>query len=263
MPDKKTTNGRVQLWSCGGGRQSAGIAALIIQGRLPRPDHVVMAALEWERRETFKYVNAYIRPAMRNLGIQFTYVSRKKYATKGLWGGEDSKSLLIPAWTNQSGMPSKMSEFCSGKWKTEVILRWANEQPGWKERGVDCWIGISWDEKRRRRASSRKWFQVAYPLLDMLPKCVPVNACLDAVSEVGWPEPPRSRCRHCPNQSDKEWTELTPEEFSAACRMEEDFRKVDPHAYLHRSLMPLQMVSLRPEVDEPGLFGGCSAGMCF
>lgn len=36
---------RVQLWSCGGGRQSAGIAALIALGELPKPDHVAMVAL--------------------------------------------------------------------------------------------------------------------------------------------------------------------------------------------------------------------------
>ncbi len=29
---------RVELWSCGGGRQSAGIAAFIKEGLLPRPD---------------------------------------------------------------------------------------------------------------------------------------------------------------------------------------------------------------------------------
>ena len=72
---------RVQLWSCGGGRQSAGIAALICQERLPRPDHVVMVALEWERRATWDYVCGYIRPAIRAMGIPFTIVPRKKYAT--------------------------------------------------------------------------------------------------------------------------------------------------------------------------------------
>jgi hypothetical protein len=52
---------RVQLWSCGGGRQSAGIAAFISRGLLPKPDCVVMVALEWEVRSIWPYVNAYIR----------------------------------------------------------------------------------------------------------------------------------------------------------------------------------------------------------
>src|SRR5262245_25195004 len=102
---------RVQLWSCGGGRQSAGIAALIVEGRLPRPDHVCMVALEWERRATFAYVNVYVRPALRALGIPLTYVPRKKYATVGFWSGEDGFSLTLPAYTDRDGA-GKLPEFC-------------------------------------------------------------------------------------------------------------------------------------------------------
>ncbi len=254
---------RVQLWSCGGGRQSAGIAALIVQGRLPMPEHVCMVALEWERRDTFRYVNAHIRPAMIGLGVPFTYVSRKKYATVGFWSGEDGQSLTLPAFTNQSGEAGKLPEFCSNEWKQRVVMRWANEQPKWKERGVDCWIGISWDERKRRRSPSTQWFQPVYPLLDMLPKCFPVTACLDAVREEGWPEPPRSRCHHCPNQSDGEWAELTPAEWESACKTDEYVRSIDPHAFLHKTMIPLRQVTLKPELDDGSLFGGCSAGMCY
>jgi hypothetical protein len=81
--------------------------ALILEGELPRPDHVAMTALEWERRATFAYVNAYIRPACKRLGIPFTYVPRKKYATKDFFGGEDGMAPLIPVYTNQSGTLAK------------------------------------------------------------------------------------------------------------------------------------------------------------
>lgn len=252
---------RVQLWSCGGGRQSAGIAALVLQGRLPKPDHVCMVALEWERRETFRYVNAHVRPAMKSLGIPFTYAPRKKYAAVGFWSGEDGQSTVLPVYTNQSGEPGKLPEYCSGEWKREVMTRWAAEQPGWKARGVDNWVGISYEERHRRRAARKKWIRPVYPLLDMLPRMVSVSGCLAAVEAVGWPEPPRSRCHHCPNQTDAEWAELTPEEWEAACRTDEEVRRVDPHAYLHKQLIPLRMVKLNP---EPGHYsGGCSAGMCY
>ena len=100
-----------------------------------------------------------------------------------------------------------------------------------------------------------------YPLLDWLP--AHVSLCLAAVEEMGWPEPPRSRCYHCPNQSDSEWAELTPGEWEEACRLDESIRLVDPHAYLHRSGRPLRLVTLAPESDAGNLFGGCSAGMCY
>lgn len=252
---------RVQLWSCGGGRQSAGIAALIVEGQLPKPDHVCMVALEWERRATFRYVCDYIRPAMRSLSIPFTFVSRKKYATKGFWGGEDGKTFLPPAFTNQSGKPSKLDEFCSGEWKREVVMRWAAEQPGWKKRGVDSWTGISFDERHRRRAPRKQWIQPAYPLLDVRPTYL--AGCSEAVERAGWPCAPRSRCEHCPNQSDREYAELTPDELERACLVDEHLRSVDPNAFLHKSLIPLRLVTFNVADDNGGLFGGCTSGMCF
>lgn len=252
---------RVQLWSCGGGRQSAGIAALILQGELPHPDHVVMAALEWERKATYRYVCDYIRPAMRSLGIPFTFVSRKKYATKDFFGGTSGTKPLVPAYTNRSGNPSKLSEFCSGEWKREVVMRWAAEQDGWKVRGVDNWVGISFDEMHRVRAPRRLWIHPTYPLCFVRP--TRVAGCLAAVERQGWPEPPRSRCEHCPNQSDAEWAELTPEEWERACLTDEYVRSIDPNAFLHKQMIPLRQVTLDAKADNGGLFGGCSSGTCY
>lgn len=252
---------RVQLWSCGGGRQSAGIAALIVDGQLPKPDHVAMVALEREVRTVWPYVNRYIRPALASLGVPFTAIPRGKYSVTGLWDGADGKTLLLPAYSDFSGEPSKLPEFCSGKWKRDVMTRWAAEQPGWKAAGLDNWVGISWNERNRRRGARRNWFKPVYPLLDMRP--TDVSGCLAAVARVGWPPPPRSRCAFCPNQSDAEWRELTPEEFEAAACTEDEIRAVDPHAFLHKRLIPLREVRLDPTDDNGGLFGGCSAGTCY
>lgn len=254
-------NRRIQLWSCGGGRQSAGIAALIVQGKLPKPDHAAMVALEWEFRQVWPYVNRYIRPALQALGVPFTAIPRATYATREFWGGADGKTLLLPAHTNQSGTSSKLAEFCSGEWKRDVMLRWAAEQPTWKARGVDNWVGISFEERGRRRGARRQWLRPVYPLLDMRPSTV--SACLSAVEAVGWPAPPRSRCSHCPNQSDAEWSELTAGELESACALEESVRLVDPHAYFHKKLIPLREVTFDRTDNNGGLFGGCSAGTCY
>jgi hypothetical protein len=253
---------RVQLWSCGGGRQSAGIAALMVEGRLRLPDHACMVAIEWEVASTFAYMRKYIRPALKKLGVPFTMIPRKKYATKDFTGGEDGKSILLPIYSDQSGEMSKLPEYCSGEWKREVATRWANEQPGWKDRGVDTWIGISWDERDRRRNARKHWIKPVYPLLDWFPKSMGVSACLDACNRVGWPEPPRSRCRHCPNQADDEWLELPPDEFNAACDLEDELRLIDPHAWFHKSCVPLRDVKLVASVGQRLFTGGCSAGMC-
>lgn len=253
---------RIQLWACGGGRQSAGMAALIAEGKLPCPDYVCMVRLEGEVHTTWPYVETYIRPAMASLGIPFAVIERKDYATRDFWGGAEGNTILLPVHTNQSGKPSKLPEYCSGEWKREVVLRWAVRQPEWKKRGVDMWVGISTDESSRRRGPKRQWMQPVYPLLDVLPTSV--AGCIAAVERQGWPSPPRSRCYWCPNQGDREWAELTPEELEAACQLDEEIRQTDPHAYLHRKLIPLRQVQFNNISGQGELFsGGCSSGMCY
>jgi hypothetical protein len=234
---------------------------MIALGLLPRPDHVAMVQIEWEVETVWPYVDGYIRPALEALGIPFTKVRRTDYSTHGFWGGVDDSTLLLPAFTNQSGDRGKLKEFCSGHWKRDVMTRWAATQSDWKRRGVDNWVGISWEERHRRGVARRQWFVPTYPLLDVRPTTV--SGCLSAVSLVGWPPPPRSRCRHCPNQSDSEWLELTPDEWRAACQLDEAIRRIDPHAYLHKQLIPLREVRLEAPTTGDLFTGGCSSGTCY
>lgn len=82
---------------------------------------------------------------------------------------------------------------------------------------------------------------------------------------MGWPPPPRSACYMCPNQADDEWRETKenrPEEFAAACDLEREVQKVDPHVWFHKSCVPLSEVDFS---TEPGLFEAnhCASGVCF
>lgn len=255
---------RIELWSCGGGRQSSGIAALIKSGKLTPPDHVCMVKLEWEIKTVWPYVETYIKPAIESLDIPFTIIERKDYAMVDMWreSENNNSALMLPVYTNQSGKLSKLPEWCSGEWKRDVVSRWAAEQPGWKERGINVWIGISADEYKRRRKPRKKWIQPTYPLLDKIR--MSVQGALRAIKNIGWPEPPRSRCRHCPNQSDREWAELSDEEFEEACQLEDEIRLRDGNAFFHKSLIPLRTVKLDTSTAPPGGFtGGCSAGTCY
>jgi hypothetical protein len=46
----------IEVFSSGGGTQSAAIAALIVQGRLPKPDFVVIADTDYECSSTWTRV---------------------------------------------------------------------------------------------------------------------------------------------------------------------------------------------------------------
>lgn len=254
---------RVQLWSCGGGRQSVLMLGLIKLGELLRPDHACMVDTNRERSSTWRYVSAVIRPELEILGVPFTVIDRSKYATKDLWGGSNGLIPLLPLHTDQSGKPGKLNEFCSGEWKREVVKRWAAEQPGWKARGVTTWLGITREEAHRRRAPRLAWFQASYPLLDVCPS--DVKRVYELCERFGWPDPVRSCCWMCPNQQNAEWREMRendPADFERACEMDEHIRTVDPHGWVHKDRVPLRMADLG-EPDPPGLFGGCSSGMCY
>lgn len=255
---------RTQIWNCGGGVQSTAIAALIVNGTLPAPDLAVIADTERELSTTWEYLNKWTAPALATVGVKLHRVLKSKYATKDLWGGKDGNILLIPAFTNQSGEIGKLTGYCSGEWKREVVRRWANKEHGVK--AATNWVGFSTDEMDRvgRLAGSKKskgkW-QVRFPLIEMK---MNRGDCMALVRRIGWPEPPRSSCWMCPNHREGEWVwqqKNAPRDFQKAIVFEREIQKRDPNAWLHQDCKPLETV----EFDERNevLFGGCDAGVCF
>lgn len=253
---------RVQLWSCGFGRQSVLILGLVKLGILPRPDHVCGIDTNRERSSSWRYVEAVFKPELAQLGIPFTIIDRSKYATVDLVGGEFEDSILLPAYSSRTVGGGKLPEFCSDHWKKRPVMRWAANQGGWKERGVDCWLGISADEKNRRRGQSTQWFRPVYPLLDMSPSHV--SRVYTICEQMGWPEPPRSSCWMCPNHTNDEWSEIKetdPDDFAKACELEKEVQQIDPDVWLHKSRVPLAMADLSVKSGQRG--GGCTSGMCY
>ena len=62
-----------------------------------------------------------------------------------------------------------------------------------------------------------------------------------------------------------EWRSMRdedPDDFAMACELDKEIRKRDPHIFVHRDKVPLAMADLGTE-DPPGLFGGCTSGMCY
>jgi len=164
----------LQVWSCGGGRQSGAIAELIRQGRLPRPDLCVMTNTGRERSSTWPFVDGFIRPKLAEVGLELTIIKKDDWATVDLLS---TKGLvLLPGFTNQSGSLGKLEPYCSGEWKREVLMRYL------RSLGVESatnWIGISLNEMSRVRRPRVKWLQIRYPLLFDVP--MRVNQCVALV----------------------------------------------------------------------------------
>lgn len=257
-------NERTQVWSCGGGTQSAAIAALIVQGKLPKPDYSVMVDTEREKSSTWRYVKGVLQPRLAELGVDLVIVPKSHYATVDLHSGNGD--ILLPVYTTQSGQVSKMPGFCSNEWKRRVVQRWLRDQ------GVeqcDVWIGFSTDELARVRAPREAWYREIYPLIygDNFRLAMNRDRARAVAVEVFGVEPPRggSACWMCPNLGELEWADMRdnePDDFAQACAFDEEIRKHDPNVFLHRSGQPL--IQIASEIGSPDQLSmyGCESGYC-
>lgn len=254
-----------QVWACGGGTQSAAIAGLIYEGKLPNPDCSLMVDTEREKSSTWRYVYGTIKPKLAEVGVDLVVIPKSQYATVDLYSKKDT-DLLIPAFTTQSGQLGKLPTYCSNEWKVRVMDRWLRER-GVAKTDAMTWKGISTDELDRVKTGRNRYVLIFEH---------PMNraACRHyVVQRLGWPAPPNggSACWFCPNMADAQWVEIRdndPEDFEKACVEDEALRRRDPHVFVHSSGRPLREVAA--ELDNPNqvrLFGdnpsGCDSGVCF
>lgn len=257
-----------EVFSSGGGTQSCAITALIIQGKLPKPDYIVIADTGRECSETWQYLTQVVEPACRKVDIEILRVGHEWFNMPE--HGRDyinhkGNTLLIGAWTNQNGQPGKLSGFCSKTWKQEPRDRFLSRQLNIKPSQVRKWIGFSTDEWRRaqRIMASKDRDAIRLPLIQDIK--MNRQQCISTVKDMGWPTPPRSRCWICPNQSDEEWRDLKlrfPKDFQRAVAFEKELQQFDKYAWLHKSCIPLDTIDFS---KEPGLFDTqyCDSGVCF
>jgi hypothetical protein len=255
----------IEVFSSGGGTQSICISVLILKGELPRPDFTVIADTGREMPTTWEYLDKVVAPAFAKIGLVIHRIRASEYAAP--WGqGVFARSgqLMIPAYSNLNGNASKLSAYCSGAWKVETIDRWLSIEQHITRSKYRKWIGFSCDEVKRvmrmRRGKEFKSGLIRFPLVE---KFIRRDDAIKIVTQYGWPEPPRSRCFDCPNQSDLEWLEVKenhPPLFASAIERDEFIRTRDAHAWLHSRMSPLKDT----ELSKDDLFSkGCAEGECF
>lgn len=261
----ETTKPKIDVWSCGGGAQSAGIAALIIQGLLPKPDVSVIADTGREMSSTWKYLDEVLNPNLASVGIEIKRITALEWGYYHKTGHEVFNSqgtLMIPIYTDQTGEVAKFSSFCSSHWKQEPVDRWLRSI-GIEKSNARKWLGYGREEQKRwTRCMLSEDFKrdlISLPLVQIMP--MNRHECQQLISKMGWPKAPKSRCWMCPNQRDEEWLELTAEELQAAIQFERDMQKKDPNAWLHKSCKPLDQVVFSRTPDL--LSNVCHDGGCF
>lgn len=213
-------------WSYGGGVQSTAITCLVVSGRLPRPDLIIMADTGREPQATWDYLRNSVAPLLNGIGLKVE-IAPHSLATVDLFS--KSGKALMPMFTRYSGKPGQTRTWCSGEWKRDVVKRYL------RSRGVrrtEQWLGISCDEAHRMKDSRVKWITHVYPLINLNLRRMD---CLRLIHESGLPPAPRSSCWMCPFRGPKEWADLPDGEFRKAQDLEAEIRILDPSLTLLRS----------------------------
>lgn len=245
------------VWSCGGGVQSTAIAALIVQGKLPKPDYSLIVDTNRELSSTWKYMNDVTVPALKAVGVDLVRVNKREFATVDLFGGKDKKSLLIPAFSTKGEDIGKMPGYCSNEWKYRPMQRWLRKHSVTK---AEIWMGISVDEKHRASFPKGSWTK-RYPLIELR---MNRGDCIALVKSMGWTDPPRSSCWMCPNHTQHEWRDIKENhegDWDKAVTFEKHIQKTDPHAWLHPDANPLAECDITDKNES--MFTQCASGLCF
>lgn len=244
-------------WSYGGGVQSVAIGVLIHEGVLPRPELSVIADTGRERRTTWEYLRDHMQPFLDPVGVTIQIAPHSLAGKWDLYAADGTP--LVPAYDGAEG---RLSTFCSGKWKADVVQRWLRQQ------GVrECvqWIGYSMDELWRAKKDKHHWCRTEYPLIE---KWINRAMCYAIIEKAGLPIPKKSRCYGCPHQSDAEWQEVKedPVDWPKAVAMDEEVRRNDPQGkglYLYSGRVPLALADFTHGTGIVAPARPCETGHCW
>lgn len=241
----------LEIMSYGGGRQTVAMIVLVAKGILPKPARIITADTSREVGTTWAYLNEHVQPYLEKIGMRVE-IAPHNLATVDLYG--HNGDLLLPAYT----LTGKLPTYCSNEWKTRVVQRYLRAD------GIESamqWVGFAFDERSRwnKPIEPGPW-KKRFPLAELM-----INAgdCPGIIAGAGLPVPFKSRCWNCPHQNNEEWRELTPDEFEAACKIDERIREEDEQGgvFLHQSRVPLREADLNAK-DRREPNRQCGLGNC-
>lgn len=267
---------QINVLNYGGGWQTTGLLVLIKQGKLPKPDRIIISNTGREKSSTWRYLENVARPHMREVGMEIE-IAPRSLAYVDLYG--HNGDLLLPVYTKTG----KLSAFCSDEWKAQVVHRYlklsalgySTEQitlmphevvKKEMRRRIDTtwinWIGFTYDERQRIKGTEGRWF----PLVDMM---LTKSDIRQIIRDAGWSDPVSSACWMCANMSNEEWRYIRdndPDDFEQACQIDEEIRENDifnggSGVWLHHSRTSLRKANLEIE-DRKGPSRQCGLGLC-
>lgn len=288
----------IEVLSFGAGVQSSTLLYMSCVGLLPKLDRVIFADTQWEPKAVYAHLEwCKELAAKHSIEIAVRTAGNLRQDLIEFWGmrrsADGKRHASIPAFIkNPDGTKGMVRRQCTGTYKIDVIERYVREDVLGLKRGqrwpltptVRQWIGISEDERRRMKISTRPAVVYWHPLIEfegllhrpagrMFDRGFTREDCLAWIKRNGFPVPPRSACIGCPFHKNEEWQALTREEWLDACEVDRLIREGDLNRqdgegkglvglpYLHPALIPLAEVELgRTDDAYQGFENECGGG---
>ena len=235
--------------SLGAGVQSSGIIIMMEEGLLPKADLVVFADTGDEPRRVYEYLE-YLKSIMTMPFVQVMKGDGLKAAIEAACRGELKRVSTLPLFTGGGG---RIKRQCTWDYKVMPIRREIKQHT----KKATVIRGISFDERHRATQSDVKWIKNAHPLVD---RQMTRQDIARLILKLGHPMPPKSACRICSNRCNAGWLEmrgLAPDDFEAACRMDELMRnnlpKMKEEVFIHRQCVPLRDADFEKGIDPDQL----------
>lgn len=257
--------------SFGAGVQSTTMLLAAAEGLItPMPDVAIFADTGDEPREVYDHLKL-----MQSMALPFPIEIVTKGSIReqmlgwaaGRTRNADGRPPLFVRKRN--GKVGQTKRQCTQDWKIVPIERRIRElvgvkkgSPGPKTPIVEQWIGISIDEVFRMKPNQKRWIRNRHPLIELDMRRY---QCVDFCKARGV-NPPKSACRICPYHDELQWDRMAPDDFEAACEVDDALRagriafKGVP--YLHRSCRPLREIDfIGAMADQDSFLAECE-GHC-
>lgn len=241
----------MRVLSLGGGVQSSTLLLMAVHGAVDL-DRAIFADTQDEPGPVYGWLET-LMPIAERAGIPVDVVTA---------GNLRDDSISKPGWLaspplhirSESGEPAMLTRKCSNAYKLRPIQRRLRELGATAKQPVTVLVGISRDEAHRMKPSRVRYIVNEYPLVD---RRIDRAGCLRWLREHGYPNPPKSACAMCPYRDNRSWRRMRdeqPADWARAVEFDRQVRhvaqtKFPSEAFVHRSLVPLDMVDLSTQQD--------------
>lgn len=259
------TEPKLRVLSLGAGVQSTTLALMAAHGEIdPMPDCAIFADTGDETAATYEHLRWLMSPNVLPFPV---HIASNGRLSERLRAGDEQ--ARVPFHVGHGGLSKRQCttnfKLRPIRWKVREILGCPGREyipPG----TVEQWIGISRDEILRVKPSRVQFIINRHPLIEI---GMTRRDCITWLNSHGYPLPPKSSCRYCPYQSNRQWAEMATTEFEQVCELDEWLREPEQikrfhgELYVHRSRIPIRLVDFtKNHREQPDLFINECEGMC-